>query len=169
MSLETLAWLFTLGVLLHNAEEALLLPRRPLRLGPWRVRAAPREFALAALIFSLLLLGLTWQALRAGAGSAWAYAYAGCVFAMLVNVFLPHGLGTLLLRRYLPGTATALLLNLPLGLLFLRQALAQGFVQAATLRWAAPLMALLVLASLPVMFAAGRLILKHAGRKRLSP
>jgi len=75
---------------------------------------------------------------------------------MMVNAVVPHLLASLALRRFMPGTATALLFNLPLGLLFTQQALAEQVVVGRTWIWAAPAVALLVLGSVPVLFAAGR-------------
>ena len=50
----------------------------------------------------------------------------------------------------------SLLLNLPLGGWFLQQALAQGFVTWPTIAWVAPLFALAIVVSIPLLFAAGR-------------
>ncbi len=158
MSLTTLGWLFTLGVLAHNAEESVSLPLWWATHGParWRVEVEPGVFRWAAGIQSLILLALTaWALSSPPQGVAW-YGFTGYVFAMMVNAIAPHLLATLALRRYMPGTATGLLFNLPLGLLLMRQALAEQVVAWRTLTWAAPAVSLLVLASLPVLFAVGR-------------
>ena len=167
MSLAVLAWLFTLGVVAHNTEEALYLPAWSTTAGRWYAPVGTREFAFAATMLSLVLVALAAAALSAGSQSIWAYLFTGYVFTMVANVFVPHALGTIALRRYIPGTATALLLNLPLGCLFLKQALAQGFVAWGTIAWVAPLTALLIVASIPVLFAAGRWLLlgKRPGAK----
>jgi hypothetical protein len=158
MSITTLSWLFTLGVLAHNAEESVSLPSWAAAHVParWRVRVEPRVFRWAAAIQSLILVALAAWALSAPPqGVAW-YGFAGYVLAMMANAVVPHLLATLALRRYMPGTATALLFNLPLGLLWMRRALVEEVVAWRTLIWAAPAVALLVLASVPVLFAAGR-------------
>ena len=158
MSITTLGWLFTLGVLMHNAEESIWLPswwaaHAPAR---WRVGVETEVFRWAAALQSLILLALTAWALAAPPqGAAW-YGFAGYVLAMMVNAVVPHLLASLALRRCMPGTVTALLFNLPLGLLFTRQALVQEVVVYRTWIWAAPAVALLVLGSVPVLFAAGR-------------
>lgn len=159
MSLDALAWFFTLGVIAHNAEEALFLPAWSSTAGRWHAPVGAREFAFAVAVLSLLLVILAAAALSAGARSVSAYVFTGYVFAMVANVFVPHLLGTLALRRYLPGTGTALLLNLPLGVLLLRQAVTQGFVEWGTIAWVAPVTALAIVASIPALFAVGRLLL----------
>jgi hypothetical protein len=156
MTLTTLGWLFTAGVLLHNAEEAISLPTWAARVVRWPVRVGNGEFRFAALAQSLSLIVLAAAAFLSGAGSIAAYIFSGYVFAMIVNVFAPHVFATVALRQYMPGTATALLLNLPLGVLFLQRALAEGFVVRDDLLWSAPVTALLILLSIPILFAAGR-------------
>lgn len=158
MSLGALGWLFTLGVILHNAEEAVFLPAWTSSAGRWHPRVGTREFAFAAAVLSLVAVVLATLGLIAGAGSVWAHLFAGYVFTMVANVFIPHALGSIALRRYMPGTGTALLLNLPLGLLFLQRAVAQGFVRSSTLVWVAPMTAVAIVASIPALFAIGRLL-----------
>jgi F0F1-type ATP synthase assembly protein I len=156
MSLIALGWLFTLGVLAHNAEEAVALPGWAAANTRWRVRVGASAFRFAAAVQSLLLIMLTVVAFIGPAQGIAAYVFTGYVFAMVVNVFAPHLIASLVLRRYMPGTATALLFNLPLGVLFIERALAEGFVAWGTLVWAAPVTALGILLSIPVLFAAGR-------------
>ena len=119
MSLAVLAWLFSLGVVAHNIEEALYLPAWSTTAGRWYAPVGTREFAFAATVLSLVLVALAAAAISAGSQSIWAYLFTGYVFTMVANVFVPHALGTIALRRYIPGTATALLLNLPLVACFL--------------------------------------------------
>lgn len=45
---------------------------------------------------------------------------------MLLNVFISHVAATIALRSYAPGTATALLFNLPLGGWFLYRSVSYG-------------------------------------------
>ena len=81
---------------------------------------------------------------------------AGYVLAMVLNVFAPHLLATVLRGRYMPGTATAVLLNLPLGWLYLRQALLEHRIDLRVFSWAGPLTVLAILALISVLFALGR-------------
>ena len=158
MSLVTLAWIFTLVVVMHNTEEALFLPAWSKSAGRWHVQVGRPEFTFAVVVLTLVLVGFAAAATFAGAGSVWAYLFSGYVCAMVANAFVPHTLGTIFLRRYMPGTATGLLLNLPLGIWFLQRAFAQGFVKWPTIGWVAPAVALAILVSIPALFAVGRLL-----------
>ncbi len=80
---------------------------------------------------------------------------------MIANVFAPHIFASLALRSYMPGTATAVLLNLPLGCLFLYRALSEGFLEPRTFVWVAPLTATGMLASIPILFALGRWLFRE--------
>jgi hypothetical protein len=110
----------------------------------------------------LLLILIAALAFSSAPQSGAAYAFAGYVFAMLVNVFAPHLLLSIAFRTYMPGVGTALLFNLPLGLLFLHRALADRFVIWDTLIWAAPVVAFLVLLSIPILFAIGSRLARRA-------
>ena len=156
MSLLAIGWLFTLGALLHNAEEAVLLPAWSQRAGPFHKPIMPGVFRTAAIILSALFVAITVAASLSPAGSIAAYLMAGYALAMVLNVFAPHVLATAATRRYMPGTATALLFNLPLGLLYLSHALAEEHVTLPTFYWAGPAVVLGMLALLPGLFAVSR-------------
>jgi Na+(H+)/acetate symporter ActP len=118
-SYRLLAVLFALGATLHNLEEARSLTdwaRAHLKLG----------FAPDARIY--------WAATSAVSVAIWlaaigvivrpdnqqfVYAISGFAFAMAVNAVVPHVALSLATRSYSPGTATGMLLNLPLGGLLL--------------------------------------------------
>jgi hypothetical protein len=143
--------------LAHNTEEAIWLPAWAASVRPLRFTVSSGVFRFAAVVQSLLLVLLATAASLSAPQSPAAYGFAGYVFAMLVNVFAPHVLASIALRKYMPGTATALILNLPLGVLFLHRALADSFVAWDTLVWAAPFVAFLVLLSIPILFAIGKI------------
>ena len=158
MSLTTLALVFTLGVLAHNVEEALYLPAWSVRAGRWHVVVGSNEFRFAVVLLSVALVCITAAASLANPGSPASYRLAGYVFAMVLNVVAPHGIATVAMRRYMPGTATAVLFNLPLGCLFLARALSEHFIQLEVFVWSAPLVAIAIVVSIPVLFAVGRKI-----------
>jgi hypothetical protein len=148
--------MFTLGVLLHNTEEALYLPAWSNFPGKWYRPIAARTFRIAIVLFSALVLLFTTLAAASDSGSIAAYIMAGYVLAMVLNAACPHALATLVMRRYMPGTATALLLNVPLGLLYLHQALAQHRIDPHTFLWTGPATVLAIVMILPLLFAIGR-------------
>ena len=156
MTLSTVGALFVVGVLIHNAEEAFFLPAWSARAKKWHPVVAPRHFAFAVLALSALLLACAVGALVAGPGSVWAYLFSGYVFAMVANAVLPHFAATLATRSYMPGMATGLLLNAPLGAWFLTQAVESRFVQPRILLWVAPAVAVALALSIPVLFRLAR-------------
>ena len=156
MSLTQLGWLFTVGVLIHNTEEAMWLPAWSVHAGRWHTPVAPRVFRFAVIVLSALLVIFMVSSSLTAAGSVSAYLMAGYVLAMVLNVFIPHVLGSVFLRRYMPGTATALVLNLPLGIVYLSRALSEGRIELPTFYWAGPAVALGIAASIPVLFVLGR-------------
>ena len=162
MPLLALGWLVVGAVLAHNIEEALYLPAWSHRGGRWHAPVKPFEFRFAVSILSLLLVLVAALATWQGYQSVPAYLFAGYVFAMVVNVLLPHVAASIALRSYMPGTGTALLLNLPLGGLFLFRALKEGFVVPQVFAWSAPLTALGILASIPLLFILGRRLAEEA-------
>ena len=62
--------------------------------------------------------------------AAFHFALSGFALAMAVNAFFPHLAVSIAKRSYCPGTATGLLLNLPLGVLVVREQLVQTAVPA---------------------------------------
>lgn len=155
MALAAIGWLFTLGVLAHNAEEARFLPAWSERAGNWPVLVRAQAFRFASVALSALFVLVTLVASVSGAGSVGGYLMAGYVLAMVLNALVPHLVVSVFLRRYMPGTATALLLNLPLGAWYLQRAIANGAVRIQVFGWAGPLVVAALLALLPLLLALG--------------
>ncbi|MGC1175803.1 HXXEE domain-containing protein [Polaromonas sp.] len=156
MSLSLLGWLFALGVVVHNVEEAWLLPAWSARAGRWHVRVTPAVFRFAVTVLSVAVLAAAWLASSGGPRSFGAYFIAGYALAMALNALVPHLVATLALRRYAPGTATGVLLNLPLGSWLVCRSLAEAYVDPAVFAVAGPATVFILLASIPLLFAVGR-------------
>lgn len=156
MSITSLGWLFSLGVLAHNVEEAVLLPQWSLRAGRWHRPVSAFSFRFAVSVLTVAVFLCAAAASAGGAQSTGAHLLTGYALAMVLNVFFPHVLASLMLRTYAPGTATALLFNFPFGGCLLWRAIHEGFVQPATFVWSGPLTVAAIAGSSPVLFAAGR-------------
>ncbi len=156
MPLAAIAWLFTVGVLAHNTEEALYLPAWSASAGRWHVPVGATEFRFAVAVLSAALICIVVAASVTGPGSLAAYLLSGYVLAMVLNVLAPHLAATVATRKYMPGTATAILFNLPLGCVFLKRALSEGYIQFNVFAWSGPAVALTIVASIPLLFAIGR-------------
>lgn len=137
--LRPLLWGVPLCMTAHNAEEALGIgeligpvERFPPRLAGVRrfvFLGGPRRFLIAA---ALLTLGTWAVAALATRGEAYDPLLGGILVAvqagLLLNALVPHLLLSVWMRRYTPGVATALLLNVPFGIYLLHRALDAGAV-----------------------------------------
>ena len=156
MSWFDLGWFFALSVTIHNIEEALYLPRWSKRAGRWHSRVSAFEFRFAVFVLTAVAYGVVFLARAGGTGSVGAYLLAGYALAMLLNVFFPHLLATLGLRRYCPGLITALFLNLPVCLLILYTGFRDGHIAWGKFLWYGPACVAGLLLAIPVLFMAGR-------------
>lgn len=161
MEITLSIWLFTVGVAAHNCEEAFLVRKLAAGNAPLPSGIRPGSFAFATQAMTLLLVMFAIGAISVGKNSIWAYLFTGYAFTMLGNILFPHVLATVALRRYAPGTATAIIFNLPLGLLFLHQAHREKFVAWNVVAWSAPLITVALIVLLPILLALGD---KLAGR-----
>ncbi|MBN1473062.1 MAG: HXXEE domain-containing protein [Syntrophaceae bacterium] len=112
--------LFLLGFSLHNIEEALWLPKWSKHARKYHKEVSPSEFRFAVIIVTAIGYLLTFQYFLFGsAHSAAKYIYLGFILMMVVNVFFPHLIATIVLKKYAPGLITGILLNAPCGIYIL--------------------------------------------------
>ena len=128
MSYQSLLWLFPIVITVHNAEEAIWLPGWSKRAVLWRSPVTPGVFRFAAVVLTVLAYAVTWLSAESGKQTVWTYLAFGCIAATLANVLIPHVALSVALRSYMPGLATALLLNLPVLSLLAVLALIEGYV-----------------------------------------
>ena len=163
MTFPLLSWLFAGAITLHNLEEALLLPGWSQSAGRWHHPVGVREFRFAVGVLTALAYIAAVLSVVGGKESVGAYFIAGYALAMLVNVLFPHLLATLVMRRYAPGTATALLLNLPVTVLLLYRGFQDSYIRLPAFLWAGPLVVAAILGSIPLLFTIGRFALRVKG------
>ena len=155
-SVDGLSLAFTTAVLLHNAEEAWLLPRWSRAQCLYRP-VGDGEFRWAALLLSLAFLVLTAQQLRWGHQlEVLSAVFAAYVIALLVNAVIPHLALSLLQRRYMPGTASAWLGVVPLGLAWLQATAMEGRLHLTAHAWTLGLSWLVLGLSVPILLWLGR-------------
>jgi Protein of unknown function with HXXEE motif len=152
--LRKLAWLFPVALTLHNLEEAVSLPTWSQHAGALHPPVGEFEFHFALLFVTAVGIVVTALASRRG-GWFWQLA-AGDWALMLLNVFFPHLLATVVQRAYAPGLATALLLNLPVNAYLLLRALRERELSITSLTRATLIALALALVLLPALFALGR-------------
>lgn len=149
-------WLFPVVITLHNLEEAIWLPAWSNHAGKWHRPVSPSAFRFAAAVFAALAFIVTFWSARAGRESVGAYLITGYALAMLINVLVPHLLATVAMRRYMPGLGTAIVLNLPVTIVLLRRAFAEGYVSFPTFAYCGVLVCVTLAASIPLLFAVGK-------------
>lgn len=158
MAFRNLVWLFVAAIALHNIEEAVWIPAWSADAGPWHAPVAAVPFGFAVAVLSVAAAATALLARRGGRGSLGAYLVTGYALAMLLNVAFPHLLATIALQSYMPGTATAVLFNLPVTALLVRAAFREGYVERGKFLWAGPLVVASLMLAIPVLFAAGDLL-----------
>jgi len=158
MSFAELQWLFPIVVTLHNAEEAIWFPDWTKRAGRWHAPVAPGVFRFAVAVFTVLAFGVTWLSATSGKQSVWTYLTFGYMVAVLINVLIPHVAVSVATRRFMPGVATAVALNLPvlsaLVILALRDEYVSGWKAAAYSAGVAGI----GLLSIPTLFKLGKIL-----------
>jgi hypothetical protein len=153
----SLQWLFPIVIILHNLEEAIWLPGWANRTGFWRTPVSPGLFRFVVAVLTALALAVTWLSARSGAQTPWTYLMFGCMVTTLANAVYPHLALSISMRSYMPGTATAVALNLPVLSFLVASALSERQVSGwKSVAYAAGVPALLLL-SLVVLFKPGRL------------
>jgi hypothetical protein len=156
MEFTGLCWLFVLALTVHNIEEAIYLPAWSKHAERWHRPVNAAEFRFAVTVITVAAYVLSGLVTIMGKQSVPAYLMAGVAFTMLLNIVIPHGAATLLLRRYAPGLATALLLNLPASAALLYVGFQSDYISLPQFLWSAPLVALAIVGSLPLLFWIGR-------------
>jgi hypothetical protein len=152
----SLQWLFPVVIFLHNLEEAVWLPAWANRTGFWRTPVSPRVFRFVVTVLTALTWAVTWLSVRSGAQTFSTYLMFGCVVATLANAIYPHLTLSIARRGYMPGTATAVALNLPVSSFLLVSALSERQVSGwKSVAYAAGVPAL-VLVLLVVLFKPGK-------------
>ncbi|MBE0643944.1 MAG: HXXEE domain-containing protein [Bacteroidetes bacterium] len=157
-------WLFPIAFTIHNLEEAIWLPAFSKTAGKFQKPVGSFEFIFALIVLTLGALAITVLFFEQGKQSIPCYLFFAFNFGMLINVFFPHVGVTIALRRYCPGLMTGLLLLLPVTLYDLQYGYKNGYFDTGTF-WLVTLpFAAIVVASLPLLFRAGRLLARMAGR-----
>lgn len=155
MSFIEWQWLFPVAITLHNLEEAIWLPAWSKHAGKWHRPVSPSAFRFAVAVLTVLAFIVTVWSAKAGPGSVGTYLLTGCALAVLLNVLVPHLLATVALRRYMPGLGTAIALNLPVTVMLLRRAFAEGYVRFPRFTYFGVLVCVALVASIPALFKVG--------------
>jgi hypothetical protein len=156
MSFRYLQLLFPVLVGLHNAEEAIRIPKWKRRSGPWFLGASPGVFRFVVVVFTALALVVTVLSMVSGKMSLWADVTFGSIVAVLINALVPHIAVSIAKHTLMPGVITAAALNLPILSVLAAMAIREGYVSkngALISSLAVPVVLLLML---PLLFRLGK-------------
>jgi hypothetical protein len=156
MSFQNLLWFFPIVVTLHNAEEAIWFPEWTKRVRRWPVPVEPGVFRFAVAVLTILVFAVTLLSARSGKQTVWTYLVFGSMVATLVNALVPHIALTLVMRRYMPGVATAVALNLPVLTLLIVLAIREGYVSGFKAAGYSIAVAAVLVVSISTLFKLGR-------------
>ncbi|SHF08060.1 Protein of unknown function with HXXEE motif-containing protein [Seinonella peptonophila] len=156
ISFWQLQWLFPILTTLHNLEEAIWLPKWSQQAGKWHAKVGKQEFRFAVIVLTALAYLLTFLSWSYGPESIWVYLNCGYMLAMLINVFFPHLLATIVMRQYCPGIGTGIAFNLPINFLLLYLAFQDKWITHNKFMIISPITVLVLLLSLPILFFIGK-------------
>jgi hypothetical protein len=131
-----LVWAVPLAIAIHNTEEALTMPGwaaehlpAVAQLFSVHISRVPTadEFYGALAMGTLVPALIAFIAFLSGPRTLPLYLLAGIQGIMLTNAFVPHLIGTIILRRYTPGVVTAVLVIIPFSVFWFRRVLQRGF------------------------------------------
>lgn len=109
-----------LAFILHNIEEAIFICRFPFQSPVSFIKPAScNQFLWAVSIITLIVIILFITAMRTKKPTIYFFISTAISSALVLNVIVPHIVAAVYTFNYTPGLVTAVLLNLPLGLLTL--------------------------------------------------
>lgn len=109
--------LFLLGFTIHNIEEIMLFPKWNTQNKKFSRNISVHQFKFAAIVITVIGYLLFAQYLFLYPKYNFSkILYLSFVAMMILNVVFPHLLATIITKKYAPGLASAILLNLPLGM-----------------------------------------------------
>ncbi len=156
LDFNLLVWLFAIVVTVHNFEEAIWLPAWSKTAGRFHHPVGRFEFRFAVMVLTLIAYIMAFLSMIGGKGSVGAYLVCGFALAMLLNVVFPHLLVTLVMRRYAPGTVTAVALNLPITFMLLYQGFKEGYIEESRFLYIGPIVVVGLVFLVPVLFFVGK-------------
>ncbi|MDA8125755.1 MAG: HXXEE domain-containing protein [Deltaproteobacteria bacterium] len=106
-------WLFPIVLTIHNIEEALWLPAFSKSAARYHKPVETFEFVFALIVITFLAVSITFWFSGSGKQSLACYLFFAFNLMMLINVFAPHLLATVALKKYCPGLLTGILLLVP--------------------------------------------------------
>jgi hypothetical protein len=165
-SLPWIFWAFPIAFTIHNIEEALWLPEFSKRAGKYHKPVDTFEFVFAVTAITLMAVVVTVWFYATGKQSIAGYLFFAINFGMFINVFFPHLIATIALRKYCPGLLTGVLLLLPTTAYLLWYGYQNRYYEFPMFWLITIPFAGLVAGSIPLLFRVGNRLQKVLGMKR---
>ncbi|HTX17716.1 MAG TPA: HXXEE domain-containing protein [Bacteroidota bacterium] len=167
LSLRRLLWLVPIVLAIHNAEEALTMPRwvmdnLPLIRDalPLKVDLAftPAQLVASVSVATVVPFGVALFSAGGRGGSVRIFPLLLIQAVVFLNAIIPHLYLSLWFLRYNPGIVTAVVLNIPFSLYFFRRLLAEKLLTRRGLLWSFVAAAVSYPAIAWLLHASGELI-----------
>lgn len=158
--------LFAVAVTLHNLEEAIWLPGWTRVHVKVRFGSIPMAYWIGASIVSVLVWTAAVGAALSSTKAPFHLALSGFALAMSLNALVPHLALSLIKGSYMPGAATGMLLNLPVGVVVIGQQRQMIAASVTAFRTGSALYAaLLAVAAFGTLFALTAFFKRPAARR----
>jgi hypothetical protein len=154
-------WLFPISFTIHNIEEAFWLPDFSKSAGKFHKPVDTFEFVFALIFITLLSIVITFLFYNNGKQSLACYLYFAFNFGMLINVFYPHLVATIFLKKYCPGLITGILFLTPSTVYILTYGYQNQYFLFPQFWIIMVPFAFVVVSSIPILFKVGKYIKKR--------
>jgi hypothetical protein len=162
-SFSWIFWAFPVAFTIHNIEEAIWLPAFSQSAGKYHKPVRRFEFVFALIVITLFAAVITFLFYLSGKHSVACYLFFSFNFGMLINVFIPHLVATIALKKYCPGLLTGILFLTPTTIYLLLYGYNNGYFVFPTFWFVTIPFAAVVLWSIPFLFKVGKYLQNRFG------
>ena len=147
------------AIALHNLEETLWLPAwSNSRTDRWHSATRAFPFRFAVTILTMAAVTIACYAQQGGSSGLGFYILAAYALGQSMNIFMPHLIGTIATRTYMPGLATGIAFVLPASGVFLVNAFSSPDFDPRRFFIVSLVFIPLMLLSIPLLFRIGQII-----------
>jgi hypothetical protein len=168
-SIPWIFWAFPIVFAIHNVEEAIWLPAFSKFAGKYYKPVDTFEFVFALTIITMLAAVITFLFYLTGKQSTACYLFFAFNFGMLINVFFPHIVATIALKKSCPGLLTGVFLLGPTTIYLLLYGYSNDYFLFPKFWIVTIPFAAVVVGSIPFLFKVGKYLQNKLGVSRSSP
>ncbi|MGG3890775.1 HXXEE domain-containing protein [Metabacillus fastidiosus] len=153
--MEYFVLFFCFAITLHNIEEAIWLPEWSKGVSKFHKAVTPNEFYFAVIVITSLAYLSSFYYLIFPQSHIVKWVFTGFLGSMIINAIFPHLLLTIIMRKYAPGLATGILLNIPISSFIIQYMLANDMLSIKELIISTVVVGAVLLLLIPVLFKIG--------------